>query len=233
MLRVSSTMKSAVFTTSFSGAPSTSRSWGSPSSVTRTVGSSAKRILGGSFLRPSAFLFSRSATFTFSSARSYEMTRFHVGTSASMIPANVFSFSGVMLGNRTRFTLMRRIWTDRSSRSTETLAEKKMTPNFGVFSSFFVTDTAARPVSVLPLKVSICGWYMTAVLPFGVVNSRGHGSGVSSAARTAPARSTVTRSARRRTGMARWGMGTSRFHYSVPPGGRRGGGPATEPQSQG
>src|SRR5664279_257171 len=115
------------------------------------------------------------------------MTRFHFGTSASTIPANVFSFSGVMSGKRTRFTFSRRISTDRSSRSTETPAEKKMTPNFVVLSSFFVTDTAARPVSVSPLKVSICGWYMTAVLPFGVVNSRGHGSGVISAPRAPPA----------------------------------------------
>ncbi|MGZ6971958.1 MAG: hypothetical protein ACXVID_09860, partial [Thermoanaerobaculia bacterium] len=55
---------------------------------------------------------------------------------------------------------------------------KNTTPNFGVFSPFFVTETAARAVNVSPLKVSIWGWYMTAVLPFGVVNSRGHGSGV-------------------------------------------------------
>jgi hypothetical protein len=148
-------MNRAVFTTTFSGAPSTSRSCGSPSSVTRTVGSWAKRIFGGSFFRPSALFFSRSATFTLSSARSYEITRFHFGTSASTIPANVLSFSGVMFGNRTRFTLMCRISTDRSSRSTETPAEKKMTPNFVVLSSLFVTDTAARPVSVSPLKVSI------------------------------------------------------------------------------
>ena len=83
------------------------------------------------------------------------MTRFQFEASASTIPANVFSFSGVMFGKRTRFTFSRRISTDRSSRSTETPAEKKMTPNFVVLSSFFVTDTAARPVSVSPLKVSI------------------------------------------------------------------------------
>ena len=116
------------------------------------------------------------------------MTSFHFGTSASTISANAFSFSGVMPGNRTRFTLTRRISTERSSRSTETLAEKKITPNFGDFSSFFVTATAARAVSVSPLKVSICGWYMTAVAPFEVLNSRGHGSGVIPAPRPAPAR---------------------------------------------
>ena len=94
-----------------------------------------------------------------------------------------------MFGNRTRFTLMRRIC-DRAVVAVHGDARrvKKMTPNFGVVSPFFVTDTAARPVSVSPLKVSICGWYMTAVLPFGVVNSRGHGSGDARLCATAPAR---------------------------------------------
>jgi len=157
LLRVSSTMKRGVFTTTLRGVPSTSRSCGSPSSVTSTVGSWAKRTFGGSFFRPCALFFSRPATFTASITRSYEMTRFHFGTSASTIPANVFSLSGVMFGKRTRFTLMRRISTERSSRSTETDAVKKMTPNFGAVSPFFVTEMAARPLIVSPLKVSICG----------------------------------------------------------------------------
>src|ERR1019366_1251228 len=187
-------MKKAVFTTTFrAGALSTSRSCGSPSSSTSTVGSCAKRTFGGSILRPCALFFSRSETFTASITRSYEMTRFHFGTSASMIPAKVFSFSGVMFGKRTRLTLMRRISTDRSSRSTEMEAVKKMTPNFGAVSPFFVTEMAARPLIVSPLKVSIWGWYMTAVFPLGVVNSRGQGSGVSAAARATPAARTRRR----------------------------------------
>ena len=151
-MRVSRTMNRAVLTTSFRGAPSTSRSCGSPSSVTSTVGSSAKRTLGGSFFRPCALFFSRSATFTFSSARSYEMTRFHFGTSASTISANFFSFSGVMFGKRTRFTLMRRISTERSSRSTETEAVKKMTPNFGAVSPFFVHRDGGAAADRVPFE---------------------------------------------------------------------------------
>src|SRR5664280_2858662 len=187
-------MKKAVFTTTFrAGALSTSRSCGSPSSSTSTVGSCAKRTFGGSFLRPCALFFSRSATFTASITRSYEMTRFHFGTSASMIPAKVFSFSGVMFGKRTRLTWMCRISTERSSRSTETEAVKKMTPNFDAASPFFVTEMAARPLIVSPLKVSNWGWYMTAVFPLGVVNWRGHGSGVIAAARATPAARTRRR----------------------------------------
>src|ERR1017187_3530432 len=187
-------MKKAVFTTTFrAGALSTSRSCGSPSSSTSTVGSCAKRTFGGSFFRPCALFFSRSATLFRSITRSYEMTRFHFGTSASMIPAKVFSFSGVMFGKRTRLTWMCRISTERSSRSKETEAVKKMKPNFGAASPFFVTEMAARPLIVSPLKVSIWGWYMTAVFPLGVVNSRGQGSGVSAAARATPAARTRRR----------------------------------------
>ena len=71
---------------------------------------------------------------------------------------NFFSFSGVIPGNRTRFTFMSRTETRRESRSTETRAVKKTTPNFVAASPFFVKDTAARPVTRSPWNVSACGW---------------------------------------------------------------------------
>ncbi len=73
---------------------------------------------------------------------------------------NFFSFSGVMPGNRTRLTFMSRTETWRASRSTETRAAKKMTPNFGAVAPCFVKETAARPVTRSPWKVSACGWYI-------------------------------------------------------------------------